>query len=108
LNVGLGGWFSSDTAPKDGTKILVFESCGELAISHWFEMSHIEYEPVGDLFRRVEIKDGGAWNSNHFDFWMPLPDTPKYELTGSALLPANVEFSGDAPLHGAASAGTKG
>lgn len=82
LNAGLGVWLSSDTAPKDGTKILVFESCGELAISHWFEMSHIEYEPVGDLFRRVEIKDGGAWNSNHFDFWMPLPETPNVELRG--------------------------
>ena len=79
-------WQSADTAPKDGTKILVFESCGEIAISHWFEMSHIEYVPVGDLFKRVQVEDGGCWNSNHFDFWMPLPEAPNVELTGSALL----------------------
>lgn len=69
-------WQPADTAPKDGTHILVFESCGEIAISNWFEMSHVVYEPVGDLFRRIEIQDGGAWNCNHFDWWMPLPEAP--------------------------------
>lgn len=72
-------WMPIETAPKDGTKFLVAESCGEFAISHWFDRSHIEYVPVGDLFRRVEIDDGGAWNSNHFDWWMPLPEAPSAE-----------------------------
>ena len=42
---------------------------------------------------------GIFWHSNKkmaAAYWMPLP------------LPPNVEFSGGAPLHGAASAGTKG
>ena len=76
LNAGLGAWLPSDTAPKDGTLFLVFESCGEYAISHWYVSSHVKYEPVGDLFRQVIIQEGGAWNSNHFDFWMPLPEAP--------------------------------
>lgn len=82
LSAGLGAWLPADAAPKDGTKILVWESCGEFAISHWYELSHYEYEPAGDLFRRVEIKSDGDWNSNHFDLWQPLV-APNVELTGA-------------------------
>ena len=62
--------------PKDGTKFLVLESSGDFAISHWFTCKHYEYEPVGDLFRRVEIESPGMWNSNYFDYWMPIPAAP--------------------------------
>lgn len=69
-------WQPAETAPRDGTKILVYESCGEFAISHWYHFTYFKYEAVGDLFRRIEIKDEGQWNSNNFEWWIPIPDAP--------------------------------
>ncbi|MDE2103252.1 MAG: hypothetical protein KGL39_38760 [Patescibacteria group bacterium] len=71
-------WQPIETAPKDGTKILVYTIHGDIEISEWYTVNRYHYEPVeGDLYRRIEAKRTGGWNSNNFEWWMPLPEPPK-------------------------------
>lgn len=69
-------WQPIETAPKDGTRILVCTIHGEIELSDWFEMRREVYDEVGDgLYRKRELVEG-AWNSNRPAFWMPLPKLP--------------------------------
>lgn len=77
-----GGWQDICTAPKDGTKILVWTHHGEVEVSEWYETKGDTYvpEPGTDLFRAVRGKvffEG--WNSNTPTHWMPLPAAPTGE-----------------------------
>ena len=71
-------WQPIETAPKDGTKIIVLTVHGEIEISEWYVVTTAEYEPAGDgLFRKVETVFSQGWNGNHPTHWMPLPEPPK-------------------------------
>lgn len=70
-------WQPIETAPRDGTKILVFTIHGDIELTEYYEQWHDEYEPVeNDLFRKVRKKAYEGWNSNAFEYWMPLPEPP--------------------------------
>ncbi len=71
-------WQPIDTAPKDGTQILVFTKHGEIEQSKWCLPHSFTYEPVSDgLYRKVPPDpEDGFWNSNTPTHWMPLPAPP--------------------------------
>jgi len=70
-------WLPIETAPKDGTKILVFTVHGDIELSSWFQTRNDDYELVeGDLYRKVDKLFYAGWNSNMPTHWMPLPDPP--------------------------------
>lgn len=78
------GWQPADTAPKDGTRILVFCLHGGIEISEWFELWWDKYEEAGDgMFRKERVLSADGWNSNAFSHWMPLPKPPEqHGITG--------------------------
>lgn len=69
-------WRPIETAPKDGTKILVFTVHGDIELSEWYEIWWDDYEPEGELFRKVRKLSGSGWNSNMPVLWHPLPNPP--------------------------------
>lgn len=70
-------WQPIETAPKDGTKILVACAYGGVEISEWCELERFHWEHVdGNLWRKVEEEPSCFWNSNHPTHWMPLPPPP--------------------------------
>lgn len=72
-------WQSIDTAPKDGTKILVFCIHGEIEISEWYESWQSEYVKVEgtEMFTKRKTMYYEGWNSNSFLHWQPLPEPPE-------------------------------
>ena len=61
-------WFSIESAPLDGTPVLVFD--GEVALA-WYE---------GEFGWRSYHGDGDPrWDPTH---WMPLPDPPQQSEDG--------------------------
>lgn len=78
-------WQPIETAPKDGTPILILDLDGEsIEITEWCEHFPLyDYEPVKgtDLYRRINTQADrqGFWNGNghRATHWMPLPEPPK-------------------------------
>lgn len=97
-------WQPIETAPKDGTPVLIYgqvqklagalggETIGGLGVARWESYSWEEYEPTGDgLFRQV-TKERSSWKpdamspyaaSANPSHWMPLPEPPQSERTGA-------------------------
>lgn len=74
----MSGWQPIETAPKDGTKILVWTVHNEIELTEWYELRHDKYVEVeGGLFRRKTETYAKGWNGNHPVFWQPLPEPPK-------------------------------
>jgi hypothetical protein len=71
-------WQPIETAPKDGTKILVFTIHGDVEVSEYCVKKHVVYDPVGDgLFKAREEIWGEFWNGScRPTHWMALPDPP--------------------------------
>lgn len=71
-------WQPRETAPKDGTKILVYEKgLEEFTVTHWYVIERSHYEEIGNgLYRKIIDEPTEGWSSNYFDYWMPLPDVP--------------------------------
>ena len=72
VNGGSPGWYSVETAPKDGTRVLVFDRswCGGAAkftVSYW-QPYKVNSEPRGSW--------AGVTEATH---WMPLPAAPVKE-----------------------------
>ena len=101
MSAGLGAWVPmAKRLPPTNTPILICASDGTVCAAEF------EHEPARDWI----WWNGAGFSGYEWDWdwecvsqpwkgvthWMPLPGAP------------NVEFSGDAPLHGAASAGTQG
>ncbi len=57
-------WQPIETAPQDGTRILVFTVHGDIEISEWYTICIFDPPTEG-------------WNSNEPTHWMPLPEPPK-------------------------------
>lgn len=72
----MSDWQTMDSAPKDGTKILVWTVHGEIELTEYYRMKHYVYEAVGDLFERREEVFGEGWNGNRPVLWQPLPLPP--------------------------------
>ena len=56
-------WQPIETAPKDGTRVILFVKCGDQCVAGWnddFDM----WQLVGDQFTRTPTH------------WMPLPEPP--------------------------------
>lgn len=80
-------WQPIETAPKDGTRILVArvgENIGAdaMEINHWFVNETWRYEPVAgsaDLYRRVkgDVYQGWSGNGHRATHWQPLPEPPE-------------------------------
>lgn len=74
----VSGWQPIETAPRDGTRILVFTVHGDIELSEWYEMWSDKYEEVeGGLYRKVPTKSYEGWNSNMPRYWAPLPEPPQ-------------------------------
>lgn len=70
-------WQPIETAPKDGTKILVFTIHGDIELSEWYGMPSIQFEEVEDgLYRKIVGEGYAGWNSNQPTHWQPLPPPP--------------------------------
>ena len=71
----MGGWRPIETAPKDGTTILVWEDKAA-------EGEHIEiaYWDCNEFGNRWEAALDGSPLSP--DFWMPLPEPPTEQERG--------------------------
>jgi hypothetical protein len=81
-------WQSIDTAPKDGTEIILYQPDGGLfRIAGWVDTSEEVQELVSTKGKRetyewVKRESGywdaeGLWNPSH---WMPLPPAPAHHL----------------------------
>lgn len=73
-------WQPIETAPKDGTVIIVWTNHDEVEVTSWYQTKGYGYEPVPgtEFFREVRGKvlyEG--WNGNTPTHWMPLPEPPK-------------------------------
>lgn len=66
-------WQAIETAPKDGTDILVFtriepEGVEVQQVAHWDGGDDEQYP--------WQVSDGSAYNRDMFTHWMPLPTPP--------------------------------
>jgi len=77
-------WQPIETAPKDGTRILIGRLDGNVGIDaieicDWYVIERSHYEHVEyDLYRKVMDEPNESWNGNghRATHWMPLPDPP--------------------------------
>ena len=77
-SAGLMAWLPIETAPKDGTKLLVFDG-GKITTAYW----------DGDSWELVVPSEGYRDSDTVYaKFWMPLPEAPNVEVTGSPDLSA--------------------
>jgi hypothetical protein len=76
-------WVSIESAPKDGTRILVVNEDGEIDVAEYVAAWQEHQEFVrkakdGDVFRTV-VEDTGYWNTERAycpTHWQPLPIPP--------------------------------
>ena len=74
-------WYPIETAPKDGTRILLAWPNGDIAIGAWMDIA-VEPDPndPDDTWGRiVGWSDDGRginWIDPHPSHWMPLPGSP--------------------------------
>ena len=70
-------WRPIETAPKDGTKVLVYDESYGLPQKAWFGKDHFDEEHEGWLFGDGDDYSCGLYftpiNPTH---WMPLPKPP--------------------------------
>ena len=78
-------WQPIETAPKDGTHILIVragEDKESIEITFWYQNFQDEYVPDKDgLYRKETILWIESWNGNghRATHWMPLPEPPVEE-----------------------------
>ena len=73
-------WQPIETAPKDGTKILVWTHHDVCEISEWFQATGYKYKEVGrGLYAKSIVVANEGWSSNTPTHWQPLPDPPEAE-----------------------------
>lgn len=78
-------WHPIDTAPKDGTYILVARAGEDIGpepveVTNYFRIERDVYVDVGNgLFRKERQLFHEGWNGNghRATHWMPLPEPPQ-------------------------------
>lgn len=81
-------WQPIETAPKNGTKVLIVNDDGAMAVAHYIEQWNERSEFVrkakdGDVFRTVR-EEIGYWDTDTAycpTHWMPLPPPPNAMYT---------------------------
>lgn len=76
-------WQPIETAPKDGTKVLIVDESGNMDVAIYIEEWRERQEFVrsakdGNVYRTVR-EDLGWWDSDYCigpTHWMPLPEPP--------------------------------
>lgn len=76
-------WRPIDTAPKDGTKVLIVNDEGTMDVAGYIELfdERIEFVRMakgGAVYRNVR-EETGYWNTDTVCFptsWIPLPEAP--------------------------------
>lgn len=76
----MSAWQPIETAPKDGTKILVFVD-GEIKIAHWeTDSAHAGWDkafvPLWVGFSCMDSYFNEEWQETEPTHWMPLPPLP--------------------------------
>jgi hypothetical protein len=94
----LRGWQPIETAPKDGTPVLVWEpeACStgwettRVKIAVWFDVDDPDpphdYRP-GWRYATGEFRDDGAYLEEEPAYWMPLPQPPDPPAPREGLVP---------------------
>ena len=85
-------WQAIETAPKDGTKVLIVNDEGAMDVAGYVEQWNERTEFVrkakdGDVYRTVR-EEIGYWDTDTAycpTHWMPLPEAPNAEVTGGPL-----------------------
>ena len=72
-------WRSADSAPRDGSKFLVYTVHEEFEIGEYYEIEVPDFQPVEgtDLYRKEIRHPRTGFNCNAFDWWMPFPEPPE-------------------------------
>jgi hypothetical protein len=78
------GWMTIDSAPKDGTRILIVRMVDgavddEMEITEWCVREHFDWEQIeGDIWKKVPQPPYEFWNGNghRATHWQPLPLPP--------------------------------
>jgi len=74
----MSDWATIETAPKDGTKIIVWTVHGEYEMTSWFHLEHDVYEETDSgLYRKRRQCYAEGWNGNIPVLWQPLPPPPE-------------------------------
>lgn len=74
-------WQPIETAPRDGTKILIWSTPGG---GYFIVIPHVEYdEPREDFTERWTWKESAGMYGIRATHWMPLPDPPNKPLANS-------------------------
>ncbi len=84
------GWRPIETAPKDGTRVLIVDDEGDMDVAGYVEQWDERIEFVrktkdGAVYRTV-TEDVGYWSADTVRFptrWMPLPEAPDADNEGS-------------------------
>jgi hypothetical protein len=78
----MADWMPIETAPKDGTRILVVnkdEGADSIEITEWYSLGHDVYRERPDgLYERHHETYAEGWNGNghRATHWQPLPPPP--------------------------------
>ena len=77
-----GEWQPIETAPKDGTRILIAragEDSDDIEITEWCSLEDFDWEHIeGEMWRKKPLPPREFWNGNGYraTHWMPLPEPP--------------------------------
>jgi hypothetical protein len=74
----MNDWRTIDSAPKDGTRILLFDN-GYIAIGRWSDDARFgneKYGPGWQIFE-CEMDEWYAIATDTATHWMPLPSPPR-------------------------------
>lgn len=71
-------WQPMETAPLDGTKVLLWIATGEHEVAEYVRTAYEHFVKVeGTEFYRSEKAEHTYWNTSTTPLaWMPLPDPP--------------------------------
>ena len=76
----MGKWQPIETAPKDGTTVLLVS-----VVTNWVGERVVDYQTAryckyfdleGEISRWVSTAYDGTFLGDHFTHWMPLPEPP--------------------------------
>lgn len=71
-------WQPIETAPKDGTHILIATPGRSVLIAYWREEALFERFEKGAAWQVFDCEDGWySWAEKEATHWMPLPEAPK-------------------------------